>query len=168
VIEKLTLVFANNESSDCRSNCISCNRRRLLIVCLCLMRLHAEGRIPVSGHRRLSLFKNNFIAARGGAGWLTSWNSTTVPGISPEALRIGADPKKQRMGYRRQDSYGVFHSRHVHELPCKGGLPQTTQQPPLKVQTSSRCSPCCSPPPAHCVSPAPPQKTRRGSPTISR
>src|SRR5262245_11943551 len=56
-----------------RTNRISCNRRKLVIVCLCLMRMHAEGRIPVPG----------------GAGWLTSWNSTTVPKISPEALRSG-------------------------------------------------------------------------------
>jgi len=56
------------------------------------------GGFPPQNIADLHFFENTLIAApAAGASWLTPWNSTTVPRISPEALRIAALPNKQRM-----------------------------------------------------------------------
>lgn len=60
---------------------------KLVIVCLCLMRTRRGG-FPAQDIADLHFLEYLDCSACGGAGWLTSWNSTTAPRISPETLQV--------------------------------------------------------------------------------
>jgi hypothetical protein len=81
--------------------------------------MHAERRIPVSRHRRLALFKNTLLAAPAAkTGWLTSWNSTAAPGISPEELRISS-PTRTSSGCVTEDKTPAVFSIPVMFMHCR-------------------------------------------------